>query len=195
MAVADWTENPYPLPRSKRSVPAGTPPPPGDLEPARAPRTRFWSYHLRVAAQNASSVTSPRFRGPAILKDMTGSCVMGDNSPLRTTRVEVYIAAAPRGAINQQPVTTIFPGANISDATWGEVIAPDAGLMGPGFLWRGDGTAAQMFRQPLDLVVYDAEFWVTIAVRDDEAANVLTLEGTLRVYEDCDQDALVLLMG
>jgi hypothetical protein len=195
MAIADWTTDPYPAPRLKRGVPSSTPAPPEELEPALAPRVRFWSQRVRIAANQTSRVTSPKFRGVAILKDLTGSCVAGGAAVPTEVLVQLFIAAAPQADAAVAGQLQETAGVNICDTSFTDstiVMVPSGH---DGFIWRLDGTAAQMFQQRLDYVVYDPEFFIAIVLRNPHATNGMTLDATVRIYEDCDRERLPLLMG
>lgn len=195
MAIADWTTNPYPLPRSKRGVPSSATAPAPESEPALAPRARFWAVRMRLAANQMAFATSPKLKGPALLKDLTGSLVAGANAIGTLVLVQILIANAFRAADVKAGQTEPVAGANITDRSWIDSTVAMVDTGHHGFIWRLDGTAAQMFDQKLDYVVYDPELWVTVVLRNPHTTNGMTLDATLRVYEDCDPAALVLLMG
>ena len=195
MAVSDWTANPYPAARLKRGLPSSAPEPPPQTEPAVAPRVRFWSQRVKLAANQSARVTSPRFRGAAMLKDWTGSCVAGQSSVPIEVLVQLKIAAAALADTAQAGINVEAPGENIVDTNFIDTTVATTYNRRSGFVWRLDGAAAQMFTQPLDYVVYQPEFWITVVLVNPNTVNGMTLDMTMRIYEDCDLDALVLLMG
>jgi len=195
VAVADWTTDPYPVARSKRGVASSTPGPSADTEPTLAPRVRFWSQRIKMAANQVGRVTSPRFRGPALLKDLTGSCVSGQSNVPIEILAQLFIGNATLADTIVAGQVLSTPGENIVDTSFIDSTVATAYTRLTGFVWRLDGTAAQMFTQPLDYVVYSAEFWVTLQLRNPATVNGMTIDSTMRIYEDCDPDSLVLLMG
>jgi len=195
MAVADWTTDPYPAARLKRGVPSSAADSAPLTEPALAPRVRFWSQRMKIAANQTGEVTSPRFKGPAIIKDLVGSCVAGANAIGTLVLVQLIVGAAARIAGAEAGQNRVVPGVNISERSWIDSTVATTDTGHHGFIWRLDGAAAQMFQQRLDYVVYDTEFYLTVVARNPHTANGLTLDATIRVYEDCNPDALVLLMS
>jgi len=195
MAVSDWTANPYPVARLKRGLPSSAPPPPPQTEPAIAPRTRFWSARIKILANQIGRLTSPRMRGAALLKDLTGACVAGQSSVPTEVVVQLFIGAAPQTDTVSAGQTLVTAGENVADTSWIDSSIATTLSGQDGFVWRLDGTAGQMFNQPLDYVVYQPEFWITLQLRNPNTVNGMVLDCTMRIYEDCDLDALVLLMG
>lgn len=195
MAIADWTLNPYPAPRNQRSVPSGAVEPAGDVELTRAPRVRLWSFHLAGAANRTIVLGSPKFRGPALIKDLTGSSVTGGTIVSSDMHVQLFVAAGPATRHASVGITEIQAGINQTESGWMDDAAVQSGSGAHGIIWKLDGAGAQMFTQPLSIPVYDTDFWLTLALRNAHTTNRMTLDGVIRVYEDCDLDAIPLLMG
>lgn len=195
MAISDWTTDPYPKPRGQRGTASSAPAAAPESVAPRAPRTRFFSFHLGIAPARVGRTVSPKYRGPAILKDVVARVKLGGSITTSDILVQLAILTAPQSNLLQVVPAENAGGQDFVDSTFAQSGATLPALR-PGFYWTSTGTGmVTPIAQPLDYVVYEREFFVRVVLRNTDNVNQAELDGVLRVYEDCDPEALVLLMS
>jgi hypothetical protein len=173
----------YPALRVKRAGP----PPSSSLDAAiRAgggtitPRMRVFPLGFNETASSRRTLSSNQCQGPALIKDIA----LGTSTYTAPTNksIEVGIASS-RITENGVALTTPRPYTLLT-----ELLDPFAAIVdaaGGGLLQTTSAPNMNTIRTPLDLVVLDAQFYVTIALVNN-TANAQEWHGWFRVLEAID---------
>jgi hypothetical protein len=192
--VSAWDPTPYPEPRKNRFVasPSADPGLPPDI---RAPRTFLWNTTLRVTTQNnRARAASKRCIGPGIIKDFTGQFLFSIQAATRYPLAGVYWNDVPY-TTNQDELA--FPAPVGTPVFTHQVVRNDGLLTGQvdGFAARLSAETTAIHTWPMDYVIDASEFYLTIFVEHRGNAGESYLNGTLRIYENCDRQTIGYLLG
>jgi hypothetical protein len=196
VSVQEWTTNPYPRARKDR---AGATPQivqGGEVfASSRNPRTYNWSFFIRGATQNkVQAVASRRLLGPAVIRDIT------------LTTNQIGAGGQPYPMLGLHYKTT--PYADITDGVFPGVPPPGTAiwefqLAGPqiyvgvaqqGFVNSGEYTQIAPITRPIRRIITDPEIYLLFEL-DWTAPGSCNLSATVNIFEDCDVNDLVALLG
>lgn len=189
MAVLAWDPTPYPGPRSNRG--AGL----SDLGLAVIPpNTRLWNGLVQVSgAALLGTVVSPRFIGPAILRNLTArfdlSNALGEQAKIRLLISAdgsgqgsvAYGAAGPLGTSVTE--TSFFAQATLTNNSYRD-----------GLYLDGSSTARAPVQIPLQFLVTLPEFYLKFQLTNPGGGNVRA-EFTVSIWDGLDLNTLIDLLG
>jgi hypothetical protein len=182
----------FPKARSKRSGPPPSSARAEDLfeNPAgAAPRMRIFPFAWNETASSRRTISGKMCRGPALYKSIqlgTSALV----SPISKT-VEVGIASS-RVTENGVALTTPRPYTLMLELV--DPFLQIASAAGQGFPIHTTNPLLRDYIMPLDLVIYDAEFYPVVSLWNN-TGNVQQWQGNIRVLEQVRLDKLGDYMG
>jgi len=147
------------------------------------PRTRVWTFHMRLGVIGRATVASPALAGVAVIRDIALRYVGSiSNGPLPI--VQLFKALSPGPIGNALAVTVIPNGQNIFDTSVSED-GQFTGPAGPGLLDQAGAIGTPWTYRPLNIVVQDPLFYLNLSLRV-AALGALEVGGSIRIYEDVD---------
>mgnify|MGYP001569342610 FL=1 len=187
-----WTEDfPYPLPRKR----AGPEPPIGPFGGAEASpvTTRLWPFYLEEAGSHRGQLTSPPFSGPALVKELRGSMSTHTGTPV--DKFDVRWSTVPIESGGDLPIGTRLGGTSLFEEASFISDQGTTGQAGSGAFARGSLAQPYTIELPLNYVITEPQFYLTVLVRSAGGPTSFVFIGYLTILFAASVNDLALLIG